>query len=65
MSDFPTFEDLDTDGDGVVSYAELSRFNTRQPMPYIPPQLLADADGDGTITKDEYEAFKAKWDRSQ
>jgi Ca2+-binding EF-hand superfamily protein len=62
MSDFPTFEELDTDSDGKVSYEEMRRFHTRQPMPFIPPEWLADTDRDQTITKEEYETFKSRFD---
>jgi Ca2+-binding EF-hand superfamily protein len=62
MGDFPTFEELDTDGDGKVSYEEMGQFHTRQPLPYIPPQWLADTNRDETITKEEYEAFKSRYE---
>ncbi len=64
MGDFPTFEELDTDGDGKVSYEEMSRFHTDQPLPRIVPAWLADENRDLTITKDEYEAFKSRFEMS-
>jgi Ca2+-binding EF-hand superfamily protein len=62
MGDFPTFEELDTDGDGKVSYEEMRRFHTNQPLPRIPPEWLADENHDETITKEEYEAFKSRYE---
>jgi Ca2+-binding EF-hand superfamily protein len=62
MGNFPTFEELDTDGDGRVSYGEMSRFHTEQPLPHIPPEWLADTDRDETITKEEYEAFRSRYE---
>jgi hypothetical protein len=62
MGNFPTFEELDTDGDGKVSYEEMKLFHTTQPMPKIPPEWLADENGDQTITKEEYEAFKSSYE---
>jgi hypothetical protein len=62
MGDFPTFEELDTDADGEVSYAEMSRFHTQQPLPHIAPEWLADTDRDQVITKEEYEAFKSRYE---
>jgi hypothetical protein len=65
MGDFPAFEELDTDDDGKVSYEEMRRFHTNQPMPYILPEWLADTDRDQTITKEEYEAFKSRYERPE